>query len=102
VVRAQAVDLNKTAAVEQNVETLARQKLALFMLAAGAFGAAASFGLVVEFAEFVEIVSDRHREKFLRRESKIVSPASRGIITKALGLSTELREFTRKNLQFQS
>ena len=53
---AQTVDLDKTAAIEQNVEALARQKLALFVLAARPFGPAASFGLVVEFAELVEIV----------------------------------------------
>src|SRR6185295_20041955 len=72
------------------------------MLPARPFSAAASFGLVVKFAEFVEIVGYRHRERFLGRESKTVSPASGGIITKGPRLSTESREFTRKNLQFQN
>jgi hypothetical protein len=43
-VRAQTIQFDKTTAVEKNIETLAREKFSLFMLAASALLAAASLG----------------------------------------------------------
>jgi hypothetical protein len=51
--RAQAVELDEAAAVEQNVEPFARQKLSLLVLSLRPFGAAARFRFLIEFAEFV-------------------------------------------------
>jgi hypothetical protein len=63
--RAQAIKLDKTAAVEQDVEALARQQFALLVLAPGALFAAARFRFLIELAQLVEVVDLRHGRNIL-------------------------------------
>jgi hypothetical protein len=96
VVRAQAIELDEAAAVEQDIETLARQKLSLFVLPLAALLAAAGLGLLIEIAKFIEIIRCGHQEEFLRREGKIVATESPGIITKEPSVSTEFAPQRRR------
>ena len=56
----QAIELDKTAAVEKDVETLAREELSLFMLPAGALLPAAGFSALVELAQLFQVVTGGH------------------------------------------
>jgi hypothetical protein len=47
----QPVELDKTAAVEKDVEALSRQELSLFVLPARPFLSAAGFGALVKLAK---------------------------------------------------
>jgi len=68
----------------------------LLVLAASAFGTAAGFGFLIEFAKPVSIIRYGHEGKVLGRERKVIQLASGGIITKAAALSTELAAMSRQ------
>ena len=62
------IQFDEAPAIEENVETLSRQQLSLFMLALSPLPSAAGFGFLVQLAKLVEIARRGHEENFLRRE----------------------------------
>src|SRR4030095_14710667 len=89
VVRAQTIDLDKAAAVEQDVDAFPRQEFSLLVLAARAFRTAAGFRFLVQFAKLLDVIRGSHEEKKSLDEKSKSLRASAGIITKAPGLSTK-------------
>ena len=65
------IQLDEAPAIEENVETLSRQQLSLFMLALPPLRSAAGFGFLVQLAKLVEIARRGHEENFLRREVRL-------------------------------
>ncbi len=68
--RAQSIELDEAAAVEQDVETLAGEKFSLFPLAPGALFAAARFRFLVQLAEFVEVIDGGHEKECPRMRNR--------------------------------
>src|SRR4030095_3201135 len=65
------IQFDEAPAIEQNVETLSRQQLSLFMLALSPLRSAAGFGLLVQPAKLVEIARRGQEENLLGRDVRL-------------------------------
>jgi hypothetical protein len=62
------VQFDKATAIEENVEPLSRQQLSLLMLALRSLRSAASFRLLVEIPQLIEIAHGGHEDNILGNE----------------------------------